>query len=392
MIKVTSALALATLALGLSSASFAASSYAITNNDNPSGNSASVFKAAATPVLTKTLTTGGTGLGGGYFAAPRVGIENNAACVFVTDSGSGDIATFSKATGFAKVGNYSNGSLAGDVYGIGVAASSDGKYLYAAYSATLNLAVWTVNSDCSLTLGPIASEADYVAPIALSSDNKALVVSQPNNQALDTWAVPALTEINSVSLSSISACSSTGCYVTGIDISNVSGGNAVVEAGNATLSGPYYVQATLNTTTGISSSSVTNNALSSSGLANIESPLFTKGGAAGNGILYFGAAGFGSGYPAGVAVTTFNGTSATYNSAAVNSSAYYASNPALIQLGSNLNTGKGVWQAYYDGNNGNNYITYAVLSGTTLTYGTHPVEITGGAGSYVLSITSFPPR
>jgi hypothetical protein len=112
MIKATSILALAALALGLSTASFAGAQklYGITNDDNPDGNTASVYQVVTPGSIhqIKTLTTGGTGIGGGYFAAPRNALEQTAACVFVADVGSSDIAAFSKATHFAKVGNYSN--------------------------------------------------------------------------------------------------------------------------------------------------------------------------------------------------------------------------------------------------------------------------------------------
>jgi hypothetical protein len=393
MRKILSTLALAALVVGLSSVTFGATTkyYGVTNDDNPSGNTATAFLAHPSPASisqAKVLSTGGTGLGGGYFAAPRIGIESSAKCVFVTDAGSSDIATFAKPS-YAKVGNYSNGSLNGAVYGIGVAVSPNGNYLYTAWSGSLNIATWTVNSDCSLTIGNIYSAADYVAPLAISSDGKVLIYSEPNNQAVDAYSVngTTLSGFNSVPLSSNSACSSTGCYVTGIDMTTVSSGSSLVVLGNATLSGPYYVTVTETNGT-LNSSSVTNNCLCSSGLANVESPLFSVGGLANNGILYFGAAGYGTGYPAGVAVTTIHNGTITYNSAYVNSNAYYASNPATVTSSA---TGNGIWQMGYNGNTGANVVYVYKLSGTTLSAFANTTDAQG-SGTYVLSMTSYPGR
>jgi hypothetical protein len=88
MIKATSVLTLAAFLLAFSSASLAGHpTYGITNDDNPTANTGTVFVPAAGGKLTilKTLQTGGTGLGGGYFSAPRVAIESNVDCLFVAD-------------------------------------------------------------------------------------------------------------------------------------------------------------------------------------------------------------------------------------------------------------------------------------------------------------------
>src|SRR5580658_808095 len=151
MIKVTSVLALATLALGLGTTSFAANkTYGVTNDDNPNSNAntATVFTyESASPHVKvfKTLAAGGSGLGGGYFAAPRNAIEQNASCVFVANVASSTIAAFSKASGFAAVaGSPFLGIGNSDYEGMGLAASADGKYLYAAFSGSDQIGSYSI--------------------------------------------------------------------------------------------------------------------------------------------------------------------------------------------------------------------------------------------------------
>ena len=82
-------LVLALAAAALPATSWAGTNYIVTNDDNPAGNSASVFSAGRDGALTlvKAIPTGGYGIGGGYFAASRVNIlrskTNN--CTYVGD-------------------------------------------------------------------------------------------------------------------------------------------------------------------------------------------------------------------------------------------------------------------------------------------------------------------
>lgn len=77
----------------------AGTSYVITNNDNPNGNSISIYLLNAnTGVLThhSDLPTGGFGEGGGYFSTASAGaaITGMTGCLFAYDTGSSDIAGF----------------------------------------------------------------------------------------------------------------------------------------------------------------------------------------------------------------------------------------------------------------------------------------------------------
>src|SRR5581483_9313904 len=111
MRKSLAVLTLAAMTLALCAASFAVSFEAvITNDDNPSANSGTMYLLnPATVNLTqkKVLSTGGTGLGYGFFAVNGSTVTQNARCIFITDPGSNDIAAFA-APNYTKTGNYSD--------------------------------------------------------------------------------------------------------------------------------------------------------------------------------------------------------------------------------------------------------------------------------------------
>ena len=348
------------------------------NNDNSSANSADIDTVSATGQLKllKTVSTGGTGLGGGYFAAPRNAIAQNLKCFWVSDAATSDIASF-QIPSLKKTGNFTNAALNGDYLGIGLTEA--GSYLITAWSGSANLAVLKINSDCTLTLvGTPLSQPDNVADVTATANGKVVVVSYPNAGGAQAYAVSStgtLTAIGSelVFGNVISSCSSTGCFPTAQD--DTSNG-AFWVWGNATLAGASTLTATL------SSSGFSNAALqtySSSGLQNVETPWFSPAGRAGKGLLYLGASGFGTGYPAGVIVTTFNNGTITYASATLNSSAYYAGN---VQTIGNKGTGSPLTQIWSD-SSANNTVQAYTVSGTTLT----PAGSlkTSSSGSYAFS-------
>jgi hypothetical protein len=399
MNKVLYAFAVAALALGLGSASFATTHYGITNNDNPSGNSITVF--AAVPLHQGPTINAGpsdVGLGGGYFAAPRITIASGAACVFASNAGNGTISSFKRTgTSLAYVGSYNNG-FSGAAYGIGVALSPNGQTLYAAYSLSQNLASWSVNtSSCVLTYGNSVSDpnADYPSPIIVSSDGKWLIESDPNYGYINSFPVngttigtPTVNNLNSL----ISGCS-IGCYPTGADLTAVSGGSFTVVAGNATLSGPYYIIGTISDTNGGLTNANTID-LSSSGLANIESPEFSRAAYTNNaGTVFLGASGFGSGYPAGVAVGTLVNTagvpSITYDSAYVNSAAYYTGDISVTTVSSSV---VGIWNTMYTSSGTNNVCVYRGTGTTVTAIPAGCVANTAYPGGITLSIAAFPGR
>jgi len=398
MIKVTSVLALAALALGLSTASFAANkTYGVTNDDNPStgANTATVFTygPGGTVVVFKTLKAGGSGLGGGYFAAPRNAIEQNASCVFVANVASSSIAAFAKATGFAAAPGSpfaAAGSDNSDYEGMGLSASADGKYLYVAYSGSDSLGSYSIAASCALT--PISSNVaagDAVSPLEINSAGTALVVSELNNQYLDSYAVAAGAIGTQTSHQSTSSCG----YPGGVDITE--GGSVVT--GEATLS-QTYCTAKL---TGSTLSAVAGNTVSTtcSGIGNIESPVFNKAaytGASG-GLVFLGASGYGGGgsfYDAGFTinpVSTGGVITATANTCVDaytgNTSYLYGTNPGVSTVGSDT----AVWQSYATSSVTNIVTLYKVVGNTITKYGSVSDPNANGT-SYVLSISSYPGR
>jgi len=168
---------------------FAGTSYVIATHDDPSDTNASVYvlnTANGDLTLVKELETGGEGLGGGSFYLITQAVTQTAACFFVMDTGSSDIAAFSKATGYRKVGNYSNSALNSDYVGGSIVVTPNGKWLYGAYSASQNVGAWRVNSDCSLTF--VAAYVPSVGPdlysaLGVTQNGLALIVPAPDYEA-----------------------------------------------------------------------------------------------------------------------------------------------------------------------------------------------------------------
>lgn len=166
-------------ALLTSAASFAQSPYYVITNDENTANSATVFNLnPKNGDLTEvtTLNTGGESLGGGYYAAETQVITPNASCIFVADGGGPDIAAFSKATHYSKVGNYSDSRLGGGT-DMPMITNRQGTILYSAYELTSNIAVWTINADCSLTLANVYSTTPFLGSLAITHDGATLLAT-----------------------------------------------------------------------------------------------------------------------------------------------------------------------------------------------------------------------
>ncbi len=338
------------------------SGHLLINNDNVSANTADIDTVSAAGVVKRiaTVSTGGTGLGGGYFAAPRNAVAQNFKCFWVSDAATSDIASF-EIPSLKKTGNFTNSALNGDYLGIGL--TQNGNYLVTAWSGSANLAVLKINADCTLTLvGTPLSQPDNVADVTSAAGGKVVVVSYPNTGGAQAYEVTSAGGLNAIGPelvfgNAIAGCSSEGCYPTAQDVTT-SGQYWVW--GNATLSGASTLSATLTT------SGFTNAALQTypnSGLANVETPWFSPAGRAGNGNLYLGASGFGTGYPAGIITTTFKNGTITYVNGTVNNSAYYAGN---VQTIGNSGVGSPLTQIWSD-SSANNYVQAYTVKGTTLT-------------------------
>jgi 6-phosphogluconolactonase (cycloisomerase 2 family) len=148
------ALVLVFLTCGLASAA-SDPHYVITNDDVPpfflSG--LSFYNVGPTGVLTfqQEVTTGGSGIGGGYFTSNRVAVldSGSAQCVYASQATAGNIVGININT--LAVGGTASGSPtdAGTSNGIGLAVNT--QYLYASFSDSSTIGTFQIQSGCSLT-------------------------------------------------------------------------------------------------------------------------------------------------------------------------------------------------------------------------------------------------
>lgn len=300
----------------LSSMSFAASVYVVANNNDnsPGRNALTVYRLdTTTGVLTQiaVLATEATGAGEDalqYLVNVEEAISPGAECVFALNVNivpqPSDIASFSKATGYAKVGNYSSPSVNESDPAGSLALTPDGKFLYATYSGTGNVGAWAVNPDCSLTfIDAYSPGASVVASALKVTPNGAYLVSAGGGAELFAinQATGALTDIGSLPLTSCQR--ENACYTRGLDFTRDS--RVVVFAGNwAPRRGslvPVAISAAI-TPTGFAQArgwSLENAAF----LGENNVPFFSAAGYAGSGNLYFDTLGT-SGFP-GVLTASF---------------------------------------------------------------------------------------
>ena len=132
--------------------------YVVSNDDVNGPNTLTFYLASGTSSATKltrikTIKTGGKGEGGGFFGIPRQALVANGGheCVFAADGATNDIAAAILETQ-TLVGR-SKGSKT-DINGqggMGLIASSNGKYLYAGFSGSFTIATFKVGVGCSLS-------------------------------------------------------------------------------------------------------------------------------------------------------------------------------------------------------------------------------------------------
>jgi len=294
----------------LRATSFAQTEYVIVNVNAPFENAANLYQLdVATGALTRVavLETGGTGQGAINFANIQQAITQNAGCVFVEDAGTNDIASFSKASGYAKVGNYTNPAVGFDTDGGSLALTPDSRFLYASYSRTENIGAWTVNPDCSITF--IAAYvpkrgADNFADLKVTPNGTGLVVPIPLLQAAELFTIDqsagTLTDLGFISFDSIHLCDLKQCLPNGLDFTKDS--RLVVFASNIDIH-PIALSAEI-TTTGLTNLRLWN-LPNQAGIVTNMVPFFSAAGYAGSGNLYFGTSGFGTNRPRGVITTNF---------------------------------------------------------------------------------------
>ena len=290
---------------------FATTEYVIVNNGNSVSNSATLYKLnTKTGNLTETavLQTGGQGASiSDNLAQVEQAVSRDSSCIFVLDDGSSDIAVFSKASGYKRVGDYFNPNLIAGAYGGTLTRTPDSNFLYASYSYTGNIGAWRVNSDCTLTFISAYFVSEDFGPIKVTPNAKYLVASSNTSNWAILFAIDksggTLSELGTVSFNGGACARISYCEPHGFDITKdskfvVFGSNAV----DIRRQHPIAVALTARITpAGLVNPRVWT-LKNSANLYAAMFPFFSTAGYAGSGDLYFGVSGSG---PTGVLTASF---------------------------------------------------------------------------------------
>jgi hypothetical protein len=279
--------------------------YVLVNNNNSAANSAILYGLdTSTGYLDKVsmLDTGGQGEGLAVnFSGVQQAASESGGCIFVLDTGSSDIAAFSKATEYKRVGNYFDPNLISDGEGDSLALSPNGKFLYASYTNTGNLGAWSVSSHCKLTLVGVTNV--NAGSIKVTANGRYLIgdaVEFSINRASG-----ALTYVGGTSFTTGACARQHFCTPYGVDVTK-DGKFAVFASWAPNIRRENQIPVVL--TARITSKGLTNPRVW--GLNNYGSlrfnnfPFFGAAGYAGNGDLYFGVHSGGGNSP-GVLTTSF---------------------------------------------------------------------------------------
>jgi 6-phosphogluconolactonase (cycloisomerase 2 family) len=312
MKRVVTLLRLLALGFSLCDQSIAVTEYVIANNGNYISNNAILYRLnTKTGKLAKTavLRTGGEGvIAKAYVGQVEQAVSAGAGCIFVLDDGSSDIAAFSKATSYHRVGKYFDANLIAGTYGGSLALAPGDKFLYAGYAESSNIGVWRVKSDCTLALMGSYIDAAGPGPIGVTPNGKYLVASSAGVGA-GLFEIDqndgSLTAIGIISFNG-GVCARVGsCTPLGLDITKDS---ALVVFASSSVDVTHQHAIPVALTARITSKGLTNPhswpLTNSANLAEASFPFFDGAGYAGSGNLYFGVEN-GGGYSPGVLTTTF---------------------------------------------------------------------------------------
>jgi hypothetical protein len=282
-----------------------ANEYVVVNNNDLAANTAILYRLnSTTGHLSKisVLHTGGQGEGLAIdFSGVQQAVSADSSCIFVLDTGSSDIAAFSKVTGYKRVGSYFDPNLISGSLGDSVALSPNGRFLYVSYTNTGNLGAWGVRSDCTLTLLGVTNVS--AGPIKVTP-NGMYLIGDGIEFSIDSGS-GALTYLGSTHFSTGACAREHFCTPYGVDVTKDS--KFVVFASFAPdIRRQNWIPVAL--TAQITSNGLVNPRVW--GLKNYGSLrfndflFFSAAGYAGNGNLYFGVYSSGANTP-GVLTTHF---------------------------------------------------------------------------------------
>lgn len=228
-----------TLAAGL-----AAQDFVYTNNDQVTANSISAFSVdtngSLSPISGSPLATDGAGHGSGLYSANRIVVVKN--FLFASNAGSNDVSAFTIDPGTGVLTAVSGSPFSTDAFddtthsGISLAATPDGKFLYAG-STGLNsqftsgsITIFSINSTTgALTMvGTPVAAGGAVYGMKISPDGKFLAVALFQTSQIAVYAIQTDGTLQDVANSPFTLSSGAA---TGVDINCA--GNLLFAGGNS---------------------------------------------------------------------------------------------------------------------------------------------------------------
>jgi 6-phosphogluconolactonase (cycloisomerase 2 family) len=174
--------------------------YLYTNNDLAAGNTISAYTFDTAGGLTQiggsAFSTSGLGSGGGMASATRIIIVNN--FLYASNSGSNTVSAFAIGSGgfLTPISgspfptNAFNDPPSGS--GISLAATPDGKYLYAGSTGLLGqITIYSIDATGALTIidrSPVAADGP-MSSLKVSPDGKYLVATIPSASELSVYII-----------------------------------------------------------------------------------------------------------------------------------------------------------------------------------------------------------
>ena len=207
--------------LALLPASLLAVNVVYTNNDGTSANSVSAYAVDTNGAvsLIASYPTGGTGTGGGFYASNRIIVINN--FLFASNAGSNNVSAFTidSTTGaltavagspFA-TGGYNNSGESG----ISLAATPDGKYLYAGNSGSQDVTLFSIGSNGALTaVGSPLYVVGTMSSMKVSPNGRFLVLAFPDLSEVAVYSIASNGTLQAVQNSPFSISAT----ATGVDM------------------------------------------------------------------------------------------------------------------------------------------------------------------------------
>lgn len=121
----------------------------VTNDDNQEHNSATFYRLSngGLPTEIGFVDTGGIGLDHTAYGENQVVVDQDAGCIYVSNSATNDISSISAAN-HTLVGTYKPGD--GNKAGLGIGLALSSQALYAAFNDTSTIAAFTLGPGCTL--------------------------------------------------------------------------------------------------------------------------------------------------------------------------------------------------------------------------------------------------